>query len=375
MPMKPIEKNAYVTSVRLPTDRAYGYAIMKMCEEFARAGASVELIVPQRHGPQGDPFRHYSLQPLFTLRRLSTTDISGKSERITFGYYIDLASFLLSLFFPRFPDAIVYTRDYQVALVARSKHIVLEVHSVPTRSWIFSHALRRVEKFVVITHGIKDALIELGTQKERIFVAPDAVDLAEFDIEPSREEVWREYGVNPQKKIVLYTGHFYEWKGAETLADAATLPPDIEIVLLGGVARELADFKERYSSKHVHIIGFQPREKMPGLLKSADVLVLPNSGKAKISSHYTSPLKLLQYMASGTPIVASDLPSIREILDDSSAYWFTPDDPQSLAARIKGVLENSGEAREKARKALGASKQYTWTQRAKTILGHIASAI
>ncbi|MBI4093739.1 glycosyltransferase family 4 protein [Candidatus Kaiserbacteria bacterium] len=367
-------KLAYVTSVRLPTDRAHGYAIMKMCEEFARGGAPVELIVPERYGPQGDPFAHYKIERLFSLTRLFTTDISGKSERVTFGYYIDLASFLFSLFLRRFSDeTIVYTRDYQVALVVRAKHIVLEVHSVPTHSRVFARALRRVEKCIVITHGIKDALTPLGIPKERIFVAPDAVDLDEFNIKPSRNEAWREYGVDPHKKIVLYTGHFYEWKGAETLAEAAQYVQNLEIVLMGGVARELADFQKKYASERVHIIGFQSREKMPALLKTADVLVLPNSGKAKISSLYTSPLKLFQYMASGTPIVASDLPSIREILDDPSAYWFIPDDPKSLATRITEVLQNPAEARSKASRAAEVVKQYTWPSRARAIQSHIQS--
>lgn len=362
-------KLAYVTSVRLPTDRAHGYAIMKMCVEFTRAGATVELIVPTRHGPQGDPFDHYKIERNFPLKRLYTTDISGKSERATFGYYVDLLSFLFSLFLRRFPDdTILYTRDYQVALVVRAKHIVLEVHSVPENSRTFAKALRRVEKFVAITRGIKDALVARGVSADRIVVAPDSVDLSEFNISPSREKVWREYGVDPRKKIALYTGHFYGWKGAETLAEAAAFLPGTEIVLMGGVARELADFQRTYTAKNIHIIGFQPREKMPALLKSVDVLVLPNSGKAKISALYTSPLKLFQYMASGVPIVASDLPSIREILDDSSAYWFTPDDPQSLASRIKEILLNPEEAKQKAHKASELVKQYTWSSRAHAIL-------
>lgn len=365
-------KLAYVTSVRLPTDRAHGYAIMKMCEEFARAGATVELIVPTRHGPQGDPFDHYKIERNFSLKRLYTTDISGKSERATFGYYVDLLSFLFSLFLRRFPDdTILYTRDYQVALVVRAKRIVLEVHSVPENSRSFSRAIRRVEKFVVITQGIKDALVAFGVSADRIVVAPDSVDLSEFSISPSREKVWSEYGVDPKKKIALYTGHFYGWKGAETLAEAAHYLPELEIVLMGGVARELADFQRTYTAKNIHIVGFQPREKMPALLKSSDVLVLPNSAKAKISALYTSPLKLFQYMAAGVPIVASDLPSIREILADETTFFFLADDAHALAQQIKYVLSHPEEARRKAVRARQEVEKYTWSNRARAILAHV----
>ena len=150
------------------------------------------------------------------------------------------------------------------------------------------------------------------------------------------------------------------------------MPSDVEIVLMGGVDRELSDFQNKYPGPHVHVIGYQSRKQIPEFLMSADVLVLPNSAQPKISSHYTSPLKLFQYMASGVPIVASDLPSIREILTDESAFWFTPDDEQGLARQIGYVLSHPDEAKAKAMRAREAVKKYTWDARARNILGHIA---
>jgi glycosyltransferase involved in cell wall biosynthesis len=141
---------------------------------------------------------------------------------------------------------------------------------------------------------------------------------------------------------------------------------------MGGVDQELATFKKKYASGRAHVIGFQPREKIAALLKSADVLVLPNSANPKISALYTSPLKLFQYMASGVPIVASDLPSIREILTDENAFWFLPDDPRSLALQIEYVLSQPELAHMKAARAKDDVKKYTWDARAKNILAFIA---
>ncbi|MBI4068146.1 glycosyltransferase family 4 protein, partial [Candidatus Kaiserbacteria bacterium] len=135
--------------------------------------------------------------------------------------------------------------------------------------------------------------------------------------------------------------------------------------------RELAEFKKTYASDRVHVIGYQPRAKMASITMSADILVLPNSAKPKISSHYTSPLKLFQYMAAGVPIVASDLPSIREILTDETAFWFPPDDEHALARQIEYVLSRPDEAREKAARARENVKKYTWDARAWAILAHI----
>ena len=371
MPRTP--RISYATLVRLPTGRAHGYAIMKMCEQFAALGTAVELIVPtRRHGLKDDPFEYYGIKRNFSLRKLWAADFLGKYGG-RFSFALDHLTFLLSLWGRRFNDSLVYTRDYQIALFARARTIVLEIHDIPERSFLFSRAVARARKLVVISNGLKHALIARGVPAGKILVAPDAVDVSEFNIAPSRD-VWKDFYVDLVKKIVLYTGHFYGWKGADTLAEAAKLlPEDTEVVLMGGVDQELAEFQEAYASDHVHVIGYQPRERIPDLLMSADVLVLPNSAQPKISSHYTSPLKLFQYMASGVPIVASDLPSIREILTDESVFWFTADDERALARTIEYVLSHPDEARAKAARAQEEVKKYTWDARALTILQHIST--
>lgn len=364
---------SYVTLVRLPTGRAHGYTIMKMCEQFTAQGAKVELMVPTRH--QGilsnDPFEYYGIKRIFPLHKIWATDLLSKFDKSRLVFFIDQLTFLLSIWSKRFDKTLVYTRDYQIALLVRSNNIALEVHTIPERTFLFLRAISRARRIVVISNGLKKSLMKLGVHAEKILVAPDAVDLSEFAIAPSRD-AWKVHHVDPQKKIALYTGHFYGWKGADTFArTAAFLPSNIEVVVMGGVDQELASFQKSYAGKRVHSIGYQPRERIPIYLMSADVLVLPNSAKPKISSDYTSPLKLFQYMASGVPIVASDLPSIREILTDEMAFWFTPDDAHALAHQIEYVLSHPDEARQKAARAREEVKKYTWDARARTILAHI----
>ena len=66
-----MKKIIYVANIRLPTEKAHGVQIMKMCEALARAGAIVELVVPNRHTHiGGDPFTYYEVEENFIITKL-----------------------------------------------------------------------------------------------------------------------------------------------------------------------------------------------------------------------------------------------------------------------------------------------------------------
>src|ERR1700683_1585425 len=112
---------------------------------------------------------------------------------------------------------------------------------------------------------------------------------------------------------------------------------------------------------------FRPYRELADNQAAADVLVLPNSGKYSISVRDTSPLKLFTYMASGKPIVASDLPSIREVLTDETATFFKADDPEDLARAINHVCGSNADANVRALNARREVQRYTWDARARVI--------
>lgn len=82
---------------------------------------------------------------------------------------------------------------------------------------------------------------------------------------------------------------------------------------------------------HVSFLGERPYKELPINQRAADVLVIPNTARTAISARFTSPLKAFAHMASDVPIVASDVPSIREALSETNAFFFAPDDARSLA--------------------------------------------
>ena len=362
-------KLVYIANIRIPTEKAHGIQIMEMCQSFAGQGMEVELIVPQRRNSlHEDPFVYHNLPKTFKITKLPSLDL------IRFGwagFWIQQTTFALSAGFymlGRFEYC--YTRDPLVAVLFEglSQKIIWEGHRGET-NLLIKILIRLGSKMVMITHGLKNLYVGMGANPNNILVAPDAVDIEKFSHALTIEESRRKVGI-PEGTVILYTGHLYGWKGAHTLADAAKfLPEEVMIYFVGGTETDLIKFREQYGQvKNIQILGKKPHQDIPYFVGSADILVIPNSGKEDISKLYTSPMKLFEYMASGRPIIASNLPSIREIIDESSAYFFESDNAEDLARVIKEVLGDMDAAQQKATKARGMVNNFSWDSRAKVIL-------
>ncbi len=365
-------KILYITTVRMPTEKAHGIQIMHMCAAFA-AHAQVDLITPHRENHiKVDPFEYYGVPKTFRIRHIASLDFV-KFGRV--GFWLHRLTFACSaaFVFLRSPSDVVYSRDELIAWVAgiMGKHVVLELHEGRWNPLVRA-AARRAQKVVVITHALADFFSERGVPATKLLVAADGVDLARFAVS-DRVRARAALGIEEGQIVVMYTGHLYSWKGADTLARAASLVPRALFVFIGGTDGDIARFRRTYGSMHnVRIIGRKQPVEIPTLLSAADVLVLPNSAREAISRLYTSPMKLFEYMAAGRPIVASDLPSIREILDEQTALFFEADNPEYLARAIEQTLADPGVSGERAHTALARVRAYSWTARAESILQNLA---
>jgi len=366
-------KILYLANARIPTPRAYGLTIMETSEAFAHAGAEVELITPvRRYKTPGDVFAFYRIEKNFLFTRLFIPDF----------LYLGSIGFLISsIWFAErvrwlqsFREAdVIFSRDALVLVqyLLLGRKIIFEVHSPP--SLIFRIVARRAYRVVYISKGLMDAYIVAGVPSDNSIVVPAAVDEHLFDTVPARDEVCAQLGLPTSETIVLYAGHLYPRKGADTLASAATLLPKASFFFVGGTEEDVLLFKKRWrNAANIQSIGHVAHEKIPFYLRAADILILPNSGKDEDSARYTSPLKLFEYMASGKPIIASDLPSLREVLSEENAFLVAPDDPEALARGIRYALQHPEEASKRATQALNDVKRYTWESRAKHILAFIA---
>lgn len=214
-----------------------------------------------------------------------------------------------------------------------------------------------------------------GIDKNKMVLARNGFDPKLFLMNIGKAEARKKINLPQDKKIIVYSGHLYDWKGVDTMAKAALAMPDILFVFVGGSNQEKEEFAKRVRlCDNILIIGQKPHNEIPLYLKAADVLVLPNSCRsanprfADYSLFDTSPIKMFEYMASGRPIIASDLPSLREVLNEKNATFIEPDNPEDLARRIRTVLEGEKFGEELAIQSNKDVLQYSWGNRAKIIL-------
>jgi glycosyltransferase involved in cell wall biosynthesis/ubiquinone/menaquinone biosynthesis C-methylase UbiE len=165
------------------------------------------------------------------------------------------------------------------------------------------------------------------------------------------ERLRRELGLTIER-LVVYTGNFDRRQGVETLIDAMPLVltrvPDSLLLLIGGEPHQIEALKARAARSGVagavHLVGKRPVEQMPEFMAMAGVLVSPRL------EPYVTPLKIYAYMASGRPIVATDLPTHTDVLDLNSAI-LTPPNAEGLA---EGIVRAFNEPARSARLGLRA---------------------
>lgn len=380
----------YVANARIPSEKAHPYQIMKMCEAFAKRGTNVSLVLPFRFQTNKkmkevvDFWHHYHIVNKFKIVKLPSLDLIWLDAYIgSFPFHLRFTfqamsfafcAIIYSLF--RRTD-VYYTRDRYFALLGRfpRKRVCFESHAFePLVNGLMKKGM--IDRLVVITNELKKTYVNQGVPEWKVMVVPDGVDLEMFDSTLSKEGARQELGIPHDKKIICYTGNLYDWKGVHVLAmSMKSLPSNHLAYFVGGTKEGSLKFKEFIEKNeilNVVSVGHVFPATVPKYLAASDVLVLPNINKGL--SEFTSPLKLFEYMAANRPIVASELPALKEILrSEENAILVEPDNDKALARGIRRVLDNEELAKSIAWNAYQEVKEYTWDKRAERILEFIST--
>lgn len=388
----------YLANARLPSEKAHGYQILQMCQAFQEAGARVRLIYPARKGEcrhstgftgyyalrQDVPSSRLPLPDLLALAEaarlpMSVCSLAFRAQTLMFGL---VAAYRAAVS----RASIIYTRDFTVAaLMCRFPfRVVAEIHALspdPVRfDWQIA-TLKRCHKVVAMTGAMAEAMVQGGLPRAKVLVAHDAVDLATFRQAPTRAEARIQLGLSLQRRVAAFVGKYHTngmEKGIPDIILAATrvLPAQssLDFWFVGGPLQREAGYRSQIADlglpqERFHFLEKRPVQEVPVWLAAADVLLMPHPRNA-FYERDVSPLKLFEYMSARRPIVASNLPSVAEILvNGRNGLLGEPGDASALADNILRVLANPDLADELGRNAFGDVQTHTWLNRARSVLG------
>lgn len=369
-------KILHISASTIPSRTANSINVMKMCNAFSRMGHEVVLLSIKRPGSHEkdvkSDFDFYGVEPHFGIRKLHVPQMK---------YSILLYTLRCAIETIKIKPDVVYGRFLWVVwLVAMlGFEVIYEMH-FPVKQMsrmgrlLFSNLVknRKLKHLVVISHALKE-MIEDNVSGKKIIVAHDGADLLSTNDKEFRTVISDQYG---NRIKVGYVGHLYSGRGIELIFKMATELPDIDFHLIGGTEKDIKARKRRVKGNNVFFHGFIPPSLINNYILDCDILVMPYQRSVHLrdkcidTSQWMSPLKMFEYMASEKPIIASNLPVLREVLKHGkNAILVNPNDTDGWVRAVKH-LANNEEARKKiAQQALIDLKQsYTWERRAQRVL-------
>lgn len=366
----------YIANARLPHKKAYAIQIAKMCEGFVETGVDLELIIPAQWGEVADLQEYYKLRAPIHVVILPAFNFYASGK---WGFFWSSLSFMVSYSIYlvverlRGRQGIVYSIDMDtfsfIATLLSGMPCFFETHGGKAMTRINNFFFKRVKGVVVINNIIKEQIkTTLGTLEEKMIVEPNGIDLELFHA-AAKDSARKKLLIPSDRKIIMYCGRFYGWKGLEVLADAVKmLPEDVFVYIVGGTKEEFMKVISRdVISEKLVFPGERPYAEVPTWLSAADGLLVLGTKHDSQSYYYTSPMKIFEYMAIERPIVASSTPAIRDILSSSEAVFYEPDNANDLAEKMSFVANNPDATADKVRAAHRRTQGLTWQERARRV--------
>ena len=269
---------------------------------------------------------------------------------------------------------------------------VLDIRSVPVETTGILAFFKKLEYslaiwlakytfdgITVITLPLRDDIASrFRIPCDEIGVWCSGASLDTFD--PSKAVMPEDAGFLKGKFVVMHHGGFNRFRGQQQSMEAIELLykeyPDIILFFLGS-GSTVAEFKDSIASKglekHIYIHDAVPYEKVRDYLALADVglIALPNWDWWRVSS----PQKLMEYLAMGKPVIASDIPAHRNVLQDNAcAIYLSSIEPAEIARAIRYAYSRKGEL---ARMGIIGreliEQEYSWNAQAQRLTDYLVN--
>lgn len=373
---------ACISTSLIPSLTANSIQVMKVCQALAQLGHDLVLLVPGSRGDAGGmrPWEelasHYGLGgPPFRVEWIGSHpgfrryDFSVSAVRRVRALGVDLV-------YAWAPQAVLFS-------LMAGFPTLFELHGEPEGKFgplVFRLILRQPgpRRFLPISQALAGMVSERFKYRFKpgeVVVSPNGIDLERYRGLPDPSSARRSLGL-PEAFTAAYTGHLYSGRGMGLMVDLAAHFPEVQFLWAGGNPSAVELWKRRLAEQNitnVRLTGFIENQRLQLYQAAADILLMPyerqiSGSSGGNSAAYCSPMKMFEYMGCGRAILSSDLPVLREVINETNALLCPPEDPAAWIAAFDSLMRDPEKRLLLGSRAASDVQQYTWLERARKAL-------
>ena len=247
---------------------------------------------------------------------------------------------------------------------------------------IDSELLSKIKEQEIATLHLSDAIVcpsnvtrdyiaSLGLDRKRVTVIPNGVSPSDFSPSPLPGRAGR-------VPVLLYIGTLADWQGLEIVIKALPKVLEKQAVQLHIVGRGRSR-QRKLLARQIRKLGVEssvtiqpalPHHEVPALIAASDICLAPLGLNDRNVTQGACPIKVLEYMASSRPLIASNMPIVRELVrEDLDALLFSPNDSEDLARQVLRLLDDYDLSKRLADSATErALTKFTWHEAQKKLI-------
>ena len=387
----------FLTNSRIPGEKAHSIQIVRTCKALSKIGCTVYLASPRLDTDVHRFKEFYGFQPNFSSLKILIPPILLKSLRSYISFFLIslfnslvtciLLLFLSSLHGSKYDIKILYVREPLLLLftsLLKPIHrfsLLFEIHRPLPSYGLIGRLLRKalnekVDVIVTISNILKSIIMrQWDTPSDKVCVAHSCVEESVFLIKEVTDlrSIRTKLGLPSNVILLVCIGHLYRERNVEKLIDALKIVVNqvnnVKLVLIGGPTNDVLRLR-----KYVNNNGLEDFVILKGLVKpyevkyyvrAADIVIIP----PLFNLFMSSPITLFEYMICRKPIIAPDIPSIREVVKNRQEAILYGAEMSSLAKAIINLIRCPELAKHIADNAYKkAINKYTHLQRAHRII-------
>lgn len=363
------------TLTPFPSWDAHVVHITATAHGLVEAGHRVTLVAAQA-GP-GWPDGEAPTQLGFAVRTLARRDHRGQS--LVNGLRLRRVVRALR------PD-LCFADDVRsaYALASAGAPVIVEFHSMQFHRRRLGRAAlrallphRQLRGLVTISDALRgDLAAAAGVDRHRITVAPEAARPRADDELAAPAPAWLAPAMRRDALQVGYTGSLFGGRGVALMVELARRAPDVDVHVLGGPQASSDALRARPDlPPNLHVHGVRSVRDAERMQNAMDVLLAPYAASVETpggvdTARWMSPMKVFEYLASGRPMICSDLPVLREVLVDGETALLAPsDDVDAWVVALRRLADDPAlRGRIGTRGRDVHRERFTWDARTATLL-------